>query len=337
MIEKLHQDKDKIKKILVLKLRGIGDVVLATSAIKNLSDYFTNASIDIVTERPSDQLLKELPFINEVIHFNRKSTKERIKLAFALRKNRYDFVVDFFSNPSTAQLTAFSRAKFRAGFPYKGRKYAYNLFGPEERGKYHAAELHHKFLELLNIPVNSRDLMIGLKDEDNSFAKEIISQNIQSNKRILGISPSGGWDSKKCEPEKFAEFAEVILNNLDWSAIILWGPGDFEDAVKIKNILGDKAFLAPNTTISQMAALLKNCDAIIANDSGPMHIATAVGTPVLSIHGPTSPTLQGPYGNKHSYVRLEELDCIECNLLVCNRKHECFMNLPKDIVYDKFK
>ena len=86
-----------------------------------------------------------------------------------------------------------------------------------------------------------------------------------------------------------------------------------------------------------MAALLEECDAVIANDSGPMHIAAAVGTPVLSLHGPTNPELQGPFGERHEYLRREELECIGCNLLECDRNHECFLGLSADVVADRFE
>ena len=81
---------------------------------------------------------------------------------------------------------------------------------------------------------------------------------------------------------------------------------------------------------------IKKCNAVLANDSGPMHIASAVGTPVLGLFGPTDPKLQGPFGAKNRYIHLKNLDCITCNLLVCPKQHECFRQLPADAVYNKF-
>ena len=82
---------------------------------------------------------------------------------------------------------------------------------------------------------------------------------------------------------------------------------------------------------------MKSSAAVIANDSGPMHISVALGKPTLALHGPTNPYLQGPLGEKHEWVRNEELDCIECNLLECPRKHECFTELPVNDVLKKFE
>jgi len=84
-----------------------------------------------------------------------------------------------------------------------------------------------------------------------------------------------------------------------------------------------------------MGALISGCNILIANDSGPMHISAAIGTPTLSINGPTNPRLQGPYGSKHEWIRLDELECIECNLLECPRNHECFKDLPDEKIIEK--
>ena len=116
--------------------------------------------------------------------------------------------------------------------------------------------------------------------------------------------------------------------------LILWGKSDKEDAQKINNLIPN-SFLAPSTSIREMAAFIKRCDFLISNDSGPMHISTAVDTPVLSLHGPTDPRLQGPFGDKHEWINLAELDCITCNLLVCPKNHECFKDLPLNKILEK--
>ncbi|PKL82858.1 MAG: hypothetical protein CVV24_08030, partial [Ignavibacteriae bacterium HGW-Ignavibacteriae-3] len=131
-------NKEIINKILIIKLRGIGDVVLSTIVIDNLRKDFPDARIDYLVEFPSHPGLSGLTEINNVFIFNRNEFWKKVSLILKLRKVKYDLVLDFFTNPSTALVTFFSGAKYRVGFPYRGRKYAYNLYGPEERGKYHS-------------------------------------------------------------------------------------------------------------------------------------------------------------------------------------------------------
>lgn len=319
-------NKSDIKKILCIKLKGIGDVVLSTIVLKNLYKDFPDAEIDFLTEKPSLPVLEPLPQINDVLLFDKSSSF--IKLVRDVRKKKYELVLDFYSNPRTALITYLSGAKYRAGFPYRGRKYAYNLTGPAERDRYHAARLHLEFLKQIGISYKSEELQFGLRQEDIDFASQFIKEKFSSADLLIGLSPSGGWPSKKCDPVKFAEIGDAIIETFGAKILLLWGPGDHNEAMEIIRLMHHKVILAPLTDIRKMGALISKCHVLIANDSGPMHIGTALNTPVLSLHGPTSPSLQGPFGSIHEFVRLDELNCIECNLLNCPRNHECFLELP---------
>ncbi len=328
-------NKEKIKKILIIKLRGIGDVVLSTIVIDNLRKDFPKAQIDYLVEAPSQPGLSGLKEIKQVLIFDRKNFWKKVSLILQIRKIKYDLVLDFFTNPSTALVTFFSGAKFRVGFPYRGRKYAYNLFGPAERGKYHSAVLHIETLKLIGLNSSYRQLYYYISPSALRVAEKYLRDSFIENNFVVGICPTGGWASKKCDPIKFAEIAKAVVNKFNAKIFIIWGKSDEEDAFKIQSLIGDKAMIAPETTIQELAALIARCKILIANDSGPMHIATSVGTPVLGLFGPTSPFMQGPYGEMHEWVRLDDLDCIECNLLVCPKQHECFRDLSIDKVLDK--
>ncbi|MEW6194784.1 MAG: glycosyltransferase family 9 protein [Bacteroidota bacterium] len=326
--------KEEIKKILIIKLRGIGDVVLSTIVLNNLKTDFPDSTIDYLTDPPSKAGLEGLKYINQVITYPKKFV-DRIKLINQIRKQKYDLILDFYSNPTTAQITFLSGAKYRCGFPYRGRRYAYNIFGPSERGRFHAATLHLEFLKSIGLSDDKQNLHFYTSEGDNIFADNWLEKNLPADTSFFGISPSGGWQSKKCDPDILANFGNEITKKYPIKALILWGPGDYDDAIEIKKILGNSAFIAPSTTIRQMAAFISKCKFVIANDSGPMHISTAVGIPTLSIHGPTDPTLQGPFGDKHEWINLAELDCIVCNLLTCPKMHECFRDLPINRVIEK--
>lgn len=335
MMPVIQINPSEIKKILIIKLRGIGDVVLSTIVFDSILSNFPGASIDFVTDPPSVKWLQNLEFLSKVYSFDRKSTFNRIKLASDLRKQKYDLVLDLFSNPASAQLTFASGAKYRAGFPYRGRRYAYNLFGPPERDKYHSAQLHLEFLKNIGIKVNKSKLYYSLDNSDITYANKYFKDNQLNNKLVVGILPGGGWASKKCDPIKFAEIADAVNEKYKSTIIILWGPDDKKDSLEIQNLMKNESLLAPPSTISEMAALQSKCSVIIANDSGPMHICAAVGTPVLGLFGPTNPRMQGPFGDQHEWIQKDDLDCIECNLLQCPRNHECFFELDINQILKK--
>lgn len=328
-------NKNKVRKILIIKLKGIGDVVLSTIVFNNLLKDFPNAKIDFLTEVPSLPVLNNLNFINKILLLKKSSFIDTIKLYLKIFFKRYDLVLDLYSNPRTAFITFLSFAKYRAGFPYRGRKYAYNLFGPIERNKYHSAELHLLLLKSIGLSYDERDLFFGLKEESIKMANDFFNKNFNDDDLIVGLCPSGGWKSKRCDSVKFAEIGDAIAKKYNAKIIILWGKEDLNDAKEIQSLMKLSSTLIPETNINQLAAFLAKCDLVIANDSGPMHIASALKTPVLGLFGPTDPKLQGPFGEQNEWIRLEELDCIGCNLLECPIHHECFKNLSIDKILDK--
>lgn len=328
-------NKNKVRKILIIKLKGIGDVVLSTIVFNNLLKDFPYAKIDFLTEVPSLPVLNNLNFINKILLLKKSSFIDTIKLYLKIFFKRYDLVLDLYSNPRTAFITFLSFAKYRAGFPYRGRKYAYNLFGPIERNKYHSAELHLLLLKSIRLSYDERDLFFGLKEESIKMANDFFNKNFNDDDLIVGLCPSGGWKSKRCDSVKFAEIGDAIAKKYNAKIIILWGKEDLNDAKEIQSLMKLSSTLIPETNINQLGAFLAKCDLVIANDSGPMHIASALKTPVLGLFGPTDPKLQGPFGEQNEWIRLEELDCIGCNLLECPIHHECFKNLSIDKILDK--
>ncbi|KAA0247869.1 MAG: glycosyltransferase family 9 protein [Chlorobiota bacterium] len=328
--------KSPVNRILLIKFRGIGDVILSTVVLKNLKARYPDAAIDFLTEKPSAPLLRDTGLINDVIVFDGNRGTELFRKIMLIRRRKYDLVIDMYSNPKSAQLTFASGARFRAGFPYRGRKYAYNLFGPPERGVHHAGDLHLRFLESIGVPVVSRETITAVPAPEKLWAEEYFSA-LDHQGPFVALVPGGGWASKRCDPEKFAEIGNEICERFKVKSLVLWGKGDLQEAEKIVELMGGNAILAPESTFLQMGALALNCKLAVANDSGPMHFISSLGVPVLALHGPTDPALQGPFGAKHETVRLDELDCICCNLLECNRSHECFRDLPLERVMKKIE
>lgn len=314
-----------IKRILIIKLKGTGDVILSTVMIKNIAEAFPNAELHYLTERPSIPILEAIPEITKVIPYLPQKKSGGIQAIARVVRNRYDLVIDAYSNPRTALITFLSSAKYRLGFPYRGRKYAYNFFGPSQRTKYHAAELHLQLIGALKIPIDYRDLYLVLPKEDILFAEHFIDQFPAGD--FIGLCPGGGWASKKCDPEVFAQIGDALVERFGYRIMIHWGKGDAEEARKIESLMNHKPIMAPETTFLQMGAIMKKMRLLVSNDSGPMHLAAALGVKVLGLFGPTDPTLQGPFGDGNATIRNDALDCIGCNLLVCPKNHECFKQL----------
>ncbi len=328
-------NSSEINKILIIKPRGIGDIILSTIVLDNLTQHFPNAKIDYLVESFAKEVLENIPLINKVLTFDK--SEFILKTIFKIRKEKYDLILDLWSNPKTAQLTFFSGADYRAGFSYRGRKYAYNIFGTSERGNYHSAFHNLDLLKPLNVKLHSNKIHFNINSDSESFANNFFNENNLTNKLTIGIIPSGGWDSKRCPSDKWINICRELIQNLKCNILVLWGPGDEKDAQQIKSSINSECILAPSTSLSKMSGLISKCNLIIANDSGPMHISAALGVPTLGLFGPTDPQKHGPFSSNSDHSIVSNLHCIICNRLVCPYKKECFHQMDVKIIVDKSK
>lgn len=328
-------NKDTIKKILIIKPRGIGDLILSTIVLKNLKTEFPDCEIHYLTESFAAPILKHNPLITKIFEF-KKSLFENLKLIHQLRKERYDIIFDFYSNPRTAQFTFLTKAKIKVGYDKRGRRYAYHLKVKLTDPNLHSALAHLEFLKLLKIKTEYKELVYQITDEEKKFAEDYFQKN-KISENCIGIIPGGGWSSKRCEPEKFAEICNLIHQKYDSQFLILYGDEDETDARTIHKLTSAFSHLAPKTTIREMVALISKCKLVVANDSGPMHLSAAIGIPTIGIFGPTNPYAHGPFGQNCFWVRNENLDCIQCNLRECNRNHECMKELDPQLVIEKIE
>jgi lipopolysaccharide heptosyltransferase II len=326
--------KSEIKKILCIKPRGIGDIVLSTIVLDNLIAHFPSVKIDYLTEHFAKSAVENNPLVNKVITIDKKEFP--LKAALKIRKEKYDMILDLWSNPRSAQITFLSGVKYRVGFAYRGRKYAYNFLATSSKGEHHSAEHNLELLKAIDVPIVSKKIHYYVDDKDDIAAKDFIKKNFRGDKKIMGIIPSGGWPSKRCDASKWVEIGKAITEKHNVGFLILWGPGDEKDANYIKVNLANSV-LASKTTVSEMSGFIKNCNIILANDSGPMHIAAALNIPTLGIFGPTNPKAHGPYSENSTYIIKEDLFCIICNLLECPYHHECMLQLPIDNILKKIE
>lgn len=330
MAQKIN--KSEIKKILCIKPRGIGDIILSTIILENIHAYFPAAEINYLTEDFAKDAVSNHPLVSKVLSY--KKDDSIFSIIKKIRKEKFDLVFDLWSNPKTAQVTFFSGAKYRIGYSYRGRKYAYNIKSNVGRGNYHSAEHNLELLKAIDVPIVSKKVSYFLDSESKEFAENFISKTVSS-KFLIGIIPSGGWDSKRCTPEKWIEILHKLRTKIDCKFLILWGPEDLEDAKFINEKIKEDTLLAPETNLKQLAGLISKCNLTIANDSGPMHLSAAVGVPTLGLFGPTDPKKHGPYSDKSDFVIKSDLHCIICNKLICPFNKECFNEMDSNEVINK--
>jgi len=324
-----------VSRILVIKLRAVGDLLLASIVLQNLRAAYPEARIDVLTERPGKDVFALHPAVNEVVVYDR-TRMSGLQLILSVRARQYDLVIDLFGNPRTALVTRLSGARVRVGYRFRGRSYAYTILAEPRGATVHNTQFNLDALEAMGVPIVDRNLRFTPHREHRSYVNAFLEREGLHGRTLVALNSGGGWYTKRWRNEGFAELADRIVSRYGWTVVLPWGPGQMPDVEAIAGRMTGKPFVPPATTLPQLAALFEKCAFVVSNDSGPMHLAAAVGTPVLGIFGPTRPELQGPYGTRNATVRLEGLECLGCNLTKCPIGNPCMVNLSVDAVLESF-
>jgi len=329
-------DNENIGRILVIKLRAIGDVLLSTPVVQNLNAHFPHASIDFLCDKFAEEVLLGNPWISKVQTFD-KRVDSSVGVIRKIRAEKYDLVIDLFSNPRSAIIAGLSGAKFRVGFPFRWRKYAFNIIIPPRNGNIHNVEFNLDALRRINVPAEYTHPFFPLSDRAVNFAKEWVHGQGLNDRMIIALNPGGGWSTKRWGFDHYARLGDLLTEHHNAAIILLWGPGEEGDAKLVQSKMKSPSYLIPRTSLSELGAIIQRCFFLVSNDSGPMHIAAALNVHTLGIFGPTNPRQQGPYGEGHRWVRNDGLDCLECSLTSCPIGNICMTQLSVDRVIEAFE
>ena len=339
-------DHSGIKKILVIKFGGIGDVLLATPVITNLRAFYPDAEIFFLTLQNARDVVYNNPDLKKGMTFD-PSEDSSVYLIKRIRRQKFDLIIDLYSNPRTALLTFLSGAKYRAGFNMRGRAYAYNVLIEPRGGEVHNVQFNLDSLRKLEIPVTSNKPVLFPNLIHFEFVDEFIKDHQLENKKLCAVLLTGGWVSKRYKSDDYVTLLKMMKEKYSFEFILVYGnEKEKSEAELIKNSVsslvptlqrgnGNRIHIFPIQPLLYLAALIKKCDIVLGSDSGPLHVAAAMETPLLGIFGPTDPLLGGPYGEKVLTIVKEELDCLRCNLRDCPIGNICMTQLSKEKIIAK--
>jgi heptosyltransferase III len=356
----IKPDLSKVKRVLIIRARAIGDVILTTPMIRAVRKALPDAEIDYLVEPFAEPVLSGNPYLTNIILLSRHSPKKELPSVSAaikkaapagifggiagtlglyafLRGRKYDLVFDLWGNLRTAILSLVTGAKYRAGFNFRGRKYFYNLrFKPDIKTKYNVY-YHMDLLKTVGIPEDGEKTDFYTSKEDDTFAADFVSMT-GSGGKLIGISAMGSWKTKRWQPAKFAGLIDALIRkNKSGRFIVFWGPGEKPLAESVINAVkedGKNIFLAPETNIKQMAAIMKKLDLLVTNDGAAQHIAVAVNTPSITIYGPTNYRAWGPSDNPAHLEAHSNNSCAPCDKMFCDN-FICMENISVEDVLEK--
>ena len=336
--------------ILVVRLSSFGDVLLTIPAVKALREHYPRARLTWLVEGSVGELLSHQGFIDEVIRFPRgsiqgsmkrgnlsRATQEMGVFLKKLRSGKYDLIIDFHGIIKSALFSRLVRGKRMIGFGKTVAKEKRHLFYNEnvenEDKRLHKVERNMLIPRYLGIESVIPEVQLEAPSDAASYIDQFIARERIASP-VFAINPfsSKGSRFKRWDIERYGELIRRITSNGFGKAIILWGPGEKQEAKRLREFAGEGTFLSCPTDVPQLLALLRRVDMYIGGDTGMMHLAALAGIPVLAIFGPTDHKINGPYGTIHRIIR-KELPCSPCKNKDC-RERRCLRDISVDEVIE---
>ena len=350
-------------RILLIKLSGLGDVVHTLPVLVKLRARYPTARIDWLITPENAEIVRCHPALSNVVLFERRDFSKRghrwrallvfLDLLKQIRRAKYDLVIDLHGQARSAFFALVSGARVRVGFdrPVKnisrhgwqgareGSWIAYTNRIPIPTLDVHAIDRYLWLGPLLGLDDNPPDLTIHLSSQTARNVQRLLEENsVAASKALVVLVPGTIWETKHWTIEGFAAVARQFLN--DGFAVAL--AGTKRDQPRCRQIAAAApgvCNLSGKTTPAELAALIERAEICVTNDSGAMHLAASLGTPMVSVFGPTNPVRIGPYQRLESVVRLD-LPCSPCNyrrLSQCPFDHACMKQLTSAMVVERIR
>lgn len=330
--------KTESPRILIIKLKHIGDVLLATPAVSALREKFPKGYISILVRKGSEEMVTGNPKIDEVITYNGFKDHplpwkilEEIGFAFRLRKRRFDLVIELGFGDREAIYGLLSGARYRVGFDpgnkgFLGRRYTLTDRFPMDNSK-HIVERDLELVRPLGVKIGKKELELYYSPKDGEFAEGLLEENRIKNDFIVVIHPTSRWLFKCWTDEGNAKIADYLQKEKGAKVIITSGPDtrEVEKAERIIGLMETKPISILGTlTLKQLAALIDRADLFIGVDSAPMHMAAALKTSVIAFFGPSGEHNWAPWGEGHIVIK-KDMPCRPCGRAGCNdsKRSEC--------------
>ncbi len=329
------------ERILVSRMRFIGDVVLTTPVIRSIRTAFPDAYIAYLGEREAVTLLENNPSLNEIIPYDvrRPAVFEQARVARLLRRKKFDLAIDLFGNPRSALLMFLSGARVRVGPERKGRGALYTVRVRDDGVPRSAIEFHYQSLRAAGIPVIPSRTELFLTPDERETGRRLVDGHRRSatdtGRPVVGIHPGATWPAKRWLPERFAGLAEKLVRD-GAEVVCTAGPREEKTIAAVRAATTFDLPVLPVLPLRQLAAAIAAFDAYVTNDAGPMHIAAAVETSTIGLFGPGEETIWFPYHAEEGHLALrKDVPCHPCHLDFCNRTGDGYMECMKLLTVDE--
>lgn len=327
------------RKILIIRLSSIGDIVLSTPLIRVLRNKFPNSQIDFIIKREFAELLKYNPNLTNLIEFNSENGfKELLKLKRQILKEKYDLIVDIHNNLRSVFLRTFTGARVvrinkRVFKRFLLVKFKINLY----KNAIHVVDRYIETLYNFSIKNDNQGLEIFVPEDTIETTKNKI--DFSDENFYIAIAPSAKHETKRWLPERFAQLGDKLAEKFKAKIILLGGKEDEDRCRLIEQMMINKPInLCGKTSLLESAAALSLCKLLVTNDSGLMHIGSAMKTKIVAIFGSTVKEFGFfPYGVESITIE-KNISCRPCSHIgkdKCPKGHfRCMKDIQVDDVFN---
>jgi len=326
-------------KILLVRLRQIGDVIFTTPAVHALRCRFPDAHLSYLVEPPALPVIEHNPHIDETIVASSRGQVSQIghdlALGLRLRRARYDLAIDFHGGPRSSFLTWLSGAPIRIGYQVTGRSWMYTrrVPRPRELRPRHSVQNQWDLLAALDIPPPDPSTfpvqMMVDPAAGAAVADRLAGASVENAHRVIVVHVSAGNPFRRWPPESFVRLVSALASRQpDRRVIITSGPSDQEAAGNVmrqaRAVLGasaqDRVVACGEFSLHELRALLDHASLYIGGDSGPLHVAATTRVPIVGLYGPTLPARSAPWRAPiyvSESIEVDGLPCRPCDQRTC--------------------
>lgn len=301
-----------MRKILLIQLRQLGDILLSTPCIEAVrKDERSRGDVEItfLCHSMGSKILNGNPYLDHVITYNENlPLLEQIRVLRHLAEQKFDEVFDFMGNPRSGIMSFVTLSKQRYGFVSK-RRYFYNKVVSRPSTPEYIVREKYRLLDAAGYyPKGDYPLYMPTTKEDREFAAAFFG-NLDlpngSKKKIL-LSPTHRRPKRRWPIESYAKLADLLSEKHDATVLWIWGPGEEEYIDMARALCSKPGIKTPKTTLGQLTEILKLCDFFVGNSNGPSHLAVAAGTPSLQLHGHTNGLSWCPNNEIHRFIQAQD-------------------------------
>ncbi len=357
------------KKILIIRLSAVGDVINVLPALKSLRLAYPSAHIAWLVEDRAKDMLEDNPDLDNIFVFPRKTWQKEIKnpikviptiiKAFKFFRNinceNFDLVIDFQGNLKSGLMTMFCGKDVKLGFDRKSCKEWNNLFTNRhahlKETRIHRIDKNLGLIKAIGIDSDYVKPEVIILEKDKEFIAKFINEKVKDNRQLAVIHPgtSKFGEFKRWPTENYAKLADMLIKKLNISVIFTWGGSEITIVNEIVSLMQEKAIISCKTnSLKQLAELIRRSNIFISGDTGPMHMASIIEKPLVAIFGPKDPIIYGPYllskeldhdnltlknpFNRANLVR-KDLPCSPCKKRKC-KQNICVTSVSPDEVFN---